>query len=695
MTIILSSCITENKEMNPLLAEFDTPFGVPPFGLIRNEHYIPAFQKAIEVHDAEIEIIASNPDEPTFENTIAAFDYSGELYGRVSGIFYNLKSANTDDELQSIARELVPVTSAHSSNINMNSALYARIKAVYQKKDSLGLTREEQVLLEKVYKRFVRNGAELSKQDQERLREIDKELAMLSLKFGDNVLAETNKYKLVIKNEKDLAGLPAGVVSAAAEAASEAGEKGNWVFTLHKPSWIPFLTYSDRRELREELYKAMYSRCNNDDEYDNKKVIKETIKLRTERAKLLGYSSHADYVLEERMAENIENVNDLLMKIWNPAIECARNEAAMMQDMIDKDGEDFKLESWDWWYYAEKIRQENYELNDEEVREYFSLEDVTNGVFLVLNKLYGVTFERLDDLPVYHEDVFAYELKDSDGSHLGIQYMDFFPRPGKGAGAWSTSYRRQHIRNGEQVHTIGAIVCNFTKPDGDTPALLSFDEVLTYFHEIGHAMHGQFAACTYPGSSGAGIPRDFVELPSQIMENWASDRDIIKQYARNYRSGEAIPEDLLDRLEAGAKFNKGFETTEQLAASILDMDYHSLTSVVDIDVTGFEQESMNRIGLISEIIPRYKSTYFKHIFSGGYSAGYYSYIWAEVLDKDAFRAFEESGDLFNQDLADSFRKNILSMSWSVQPVDMYLEFRGKMPDVGPLLEARGLGTTSR
>jgi peptidyl-dipeptidase Dcp len=688
--IIATSCNTNKTEMNPLLSEFDTPFGVPPFHLVGNDHYLPAFKKAMELQNREIEAIVENSEAPTFENTIAALDYSGETLSRVSNIFYNTRSANTSDEMQDIARELVPLTSEHQSNINLNPNLFDKIQTVYHQREDLDLTGEQDMLLDKTYKKFIRSGAALSEEDKENMRKIDEELSMLSLQFGDNMLAETNNYKLVIENEADLAGLPEGVVSAAAEAAREAEMEGKWVFTLHQPSWIPFLTYSEKRGLRENLYKAMYNRANNDNEFDNKEIIEKTIKLRTERAQLLGYETHADYVLEERMAKNPDGVYELLMKLWTPALQMAKEEAAMMQEMINNEGGDFQLASWDWWYYAEKIRKEKYALNDEELRQYFSLEDVTNGVLDVINKLYGVTFERRDDLPVYHKDVIAYELKDRDGSHLGVQYMDFHPRAAKRAGAWSTSYRKQHVRDGENISNVGAIVCNFSKPSGDKPALISFDEALTYFHEMGHALHSQFSDGTYPGISGTSVPRDFVELPSQVMENWGGHPEVLKSYARHYETGEPIPDELLEKLEASSKFNMGFVTTEYLAASILDMRYHTISEIKDLDVTMFEEAAMEEVGLIEEIIPRYKSTYFSHIFSGGYSAGYYSYIWSEVLDKDAFNAFVESGDLFDQEVANSFRKNILAKGGTLEPMEMYVIFRGKEPDVNALLTARGL-----
>jgi peptidyl-dipeptidase Dcp len=688
--LLLTSCKQNKTDMNPLLATFETPFGVPPFSQIEYKHYMPAFLKAMEMQNEEIAAIVGNEEAPDFNNTIAALDYSGETLNAVSNIFYNIRSANTSEEMQEIARELVPLMSEHRSNINLNADLFERIQAVYDQREALGLNNEQAMLLDKVYKRFVRSGAALNEEEKARMRKIDEELSMLSLQFGDNLLEETNNYQLVIDDKARLSGLPESVIVAAADAAAEADLEGKWLFTLHKPSWIPFLSYSDQRDLRKDIYTAMYNRANNGNEYDNKEIIEKTVNLRTERAKLLGYDTHAAYVLEENMAKNAENVYDLLLKLWTPAIKMAKEEAAMMQEMIDKEGGDFELASWDWWYYAEKIRKEKYALDDEELRQYFSLEDVTAGVLDVINQLYGVTFDRRDDLPVYHEDVIAYELRDKDGSHLGIQYMDFHPRPGKRAGAWSTSYRKQHIRNGQRISTVGSIVCNFSKPSGDKPALISFDEALTFFHEMGHAMHGQFSDCTYPGISGTSVPRDFVELPSQIMENWGQHPEVLKTYAKHYKTGDPVPDELIDKLEASSKFNMGFVTTEYLAAAILDMDYHTIGEVRDIDVTQFEDASMENAGLIDEIIPRYKSTYFSHIFSGGYSAGYYSYIWSEVLDKDAFNAFEESGDLFNQELAESFRKNILSRGGTIEPMQMYVNFRGQEPDVNALLKARGL-----
>jgi len=508
---------TLTEAMNPLLVEFDTPFGVPPFDQIAYEHYIPAIKKGMEVQNKEIDAIISNPSPATFKNTIAALDYSGKLLGQVSSIFYNVRSANTSPEMQEIATDLVPLMAAHRSNISLNADLFAKIKAVYKQKDDLDLTEEQAMLLDKTYKNFIRGGANLNEEDKANLRKIDEELSMLSLRFGDNLMKETNAYSLVIEDEKDLAGLPANVISTAAETASAMGKEGKWVFTLHKPSWIPFLSYAENRELREEIYKAMYNRANNGNERDNKLIIENMIKLRTERAQLLGYESHADYMLANRMAKEPANVYNLLMTIWEPALKKAGEEAAMMQNMIRREGDNFNLESWDWWYYAEKIRKEKYDLDEEELRPYFSLEAVKDGLFTVVNKLYGLTFEERTDLPRYHEEVIAYEVKESDGSHLGILYMDFHPRPGKKGGAWSTSIRQEHVENGNRIAPVHLIVMNFTRPTGGKPALLSFDEALTFYHEFGHALHSMLTKCEYLTTSGTAVARDFVELPSQIM----------------------------------------------------------------------------------------------------------------------------------------------------------------------------------
>jgi len=675
--------------MNPFLTEYTTPFGVPPFDLIENEHFIPAFKEGMKSHQAEIDAIVDNNEAATFENTIYALDKSGELLGKVEGVFFNLRSAETNDELDSIARVIQPELTAHSSSIKLNPGLFKKVQELYAKRETLDLTSEQTMVLEKSYRRFVRGGANLEGEAKIRIKEIDKELSMLTMQFGDNLLKENNGYKLIVDNEEDLAGLPESVRSAASDAAGAADLDGKWVFTLHKPSWIPFLQYSENRDLREEIYRAMFMRSNNGNEYDNNKLITKILELRIERATLLGYETHAAYVLEERMSKKAENVNDLLMQVWEPALEKAREEANMMQNMINREGGNFQLASWDWWYYAEKIRNEKYDLDEEEVRNYFSLETVKEGLFMVVNKLYGLSFKQRTDLPVYNDEVMAYEVMDRDGSHLGILYMDFHPRPGKRGGAWSNSIREAHVKEGTKIAPTHLIVMNFTRPTGDKPALLSFDETITFFHEFGHALHSMLTKCEYLAVSGTSVATDFVELPSQIMENWAAHPDVLRTYAKHYETGEVIPAELISKLEAASKFNQGFVTVEYTAASILDMDYHSLKDGSGIDASVFEDKSMKRIGLINEIIPRYKSNYFQHIFSGGYSAGYYSYMWSEVLDKDAFNAFVETS-LFDQTTANSFRENILEKGGSVEEMEMYVNFRGAEPTTEALLKGRGL-----
>lgn len=688
--ILLSACSNEKTQnMNPFLTEYSTPFGVPPFDIIENHHFIPAYQAGIEQQEAEIEAIASNTDAPTFENTVEAFDLSGELLRKVSGVFEKLRSAETSDEIDSIAKILVPITSAHQSNMMLNAALFTKVKAVYDNLGSQDLTPEQTRVVEKIYRQFLRGGANLDEAGRARIREIDEQLSIQSMQFGNNLLDETNSYQLLIENEADLAGLPASVRSAASEAAVGAGHPGKWLFTLQKPSWIPFLQYAENRSLRKEIYTAMFMRGDNENEFDNKAIIKEILELRLERAHLLEYDTHADFMLTDRMAQQPENVYDLLMQIWQPALKKAAEEAGMMQEIIDREEGDFMLEPSDWWYYAERIRKEKYDLDEEEVRAYLSLETVKEGLFNVVNKLYGLTFVLREDLPAYHEEVMAYEVKERDGSHLGVLYMDFHPRPGKRGGAWSTSIRQAHTRDGRRIAPVHLIVMNFTRPTGGKPALLSFEETLTFYHEFGHALHSMLTRCNYLTTSGSSVARDFVELPSQIMENWAAHPDVMVTYAKHYQTGEMIPAELINKLEAASKFNQGFVTVEYLAAAILDMDFHTMTDATGLDVNQFESASMEKIGLIAQIIPRYRPTYFQHIFSGGYSSGYYAYIWAEVLDKDAFNAFLET-DLFDQETAMSFRKNILEMGGSREEMEMYVNFRGKEPTIEPLLKGRGL-----
>ena len=674
---------------NPLLEAFNTPYGVPPFDKIKEEHYLPAFEEAIKQHKKEIEKIVNNPDEPTFENTIEALDRSGELLRRVSAIFFNLLAANTNDKMQEIAKKVSPMLSAHEDEIYMNPKLFQRIKSVYEKREKLDLNTEQKTVLEKYYQDFVRGGANLDDQKKEELKKINQRLAVLTLKFGENVLKDKNSFVLVIDKKENLAGLPENVIAAAAELAKKKGYDGKWVFTVDKPSMIPFLTYANNRALREKIFKAYTHLGNNNNEFDNKAIIKEIVNLRIKKAHIMGYKTYADFALVRNMAKTPENVYKLMDEIWKPALKKAKEERDELQKLIYEEGENFKLQPWDWWYYAEKLRKKKYALDEEMLRPYFKLDNVRKGAFYVANKLYGITFVERDDLPKYHPDVKAFEVKDANGNTIGIYYADYFPRPGKRSGAWMDAFRKEAKINGKRIIPVVYNVTNFSKPVGDKPALLSLEEVLTLFHEFGHALHELLSQCTYYRVSGTNVPIDFVELPSQFMENWAVEPAVMKVYAKHYLTGEPIPDELIEKIHNARHFNQGFATTEYLAAAYLDMDWHTLPEPADWDVNKFEQESMKKIGLIPEIVVRYRSTYFQHIFAGGYAAGYYSYIWAEVLDADAFHAFKEHG-LFDRETAEKFRKFIIEKGGSDDPMKLYVSFRGKKPSIEPLLERRGL-----
>ena len=677
------------KETNPLFSEFSTPFGVPPFDKIKEEHYLPAYKEGMAQQKLEIEAIVNNPEPPTFENTIEAQENSGTLLRKVGNVFGVLNGSMTNDKMQEIAKEVAPLRSKHRDDIRLNEKLFQRIKAVYDQRDKLNLTAEQNRLLDKYYKDFVRGGANLGQEDKAKLREINQELSVLTVRFGENVLKENNRFELIIEKEEDLAGLPQSVISAAAEAAKERGHEGKWVFTLHKPSMIPFLQYSDKRDLRERIFKAYINRGNNNDKLDNKDILSRIVTLRVKKANLLGYKTHADYVLENNMAKKPENVYDLLNQLWKPALKMAKKEAKELQEMIYKEGQELKLQPWDWWYYAEKLKKAKYAFDEEMLRPYFKLENVIDGAFYVANKLYGIQFVERTNIPKYHEDVKVFEVKEADGSHIGIFYTDYFPRASKRGGAWMNSFRKQSRMGGKEIHPIITNNGNFSKPTGDKPALISSEEILTLFHEFGHALHGLLSDCTYYRISGTSVARDFVELPSQIMENWAFESEVLRVYAKHYKTCEVIPQELIDKLKEARHFNQGFATVEYLAASFLDMDWHTLAEANELDVKKFETESLNRIGLIPEIIVRYKSPYFRHIFSGGYSSGYYSYIWAEVLDADAFESFKETS-LFDQKTAQAFRKNILERGGTEDPMILYKRFRGAEPKVEPLLKKRGL-----
>ena len=689
---LLYSCGSADDKkdaMNPFFEAYNTPFEVPPFDKIKNEHFAPALREGMRKHQEEIDAIANNPEAPTFANTIEAMENSGELLARVNLVFSNLNSANTNDTLQAIARELAPELSAHSDNITLNEKLFARVKAVWENKDSFGLSAEQQKLLEKTYKSFVRNGANLNAADKEKLREINSKLSVLSLQFGQNLLAETNAFKLLIDNEADLAGLPQELRDVAWQEAEMAGEENKWLFTLQNPSVMPFLQYAENRELRKKIWEAYQGRGNQGNDKDNKKILIDMANLRSEKAKLLGYNTHADYVLEESMAKNADNVYKLLNQLWTPALAKAKIERDEMQAIIKAEGNDFKLEPWDWRFYEEKLRKQKFDLDEQEVKPYFALDKVQEGVFMVVNKLWGLTFSEIKDIPTYHPEAKAYEVKEADGRHVGVLYMDFHPRASKRGGAWMSSFRPQQTVNGERKAPVVTIVCNFSKPSGNAPALLTFDEVTTFFHEFGHALHGLLSNVQYRSLSGTSVPRDFVELPSQIMENWATEPEVLKQYAIHYKTGEVIPDAIIEKLTKSGTFGQGFGTTEYLAASLLDLDYHTQTSTITQSADEFEKASMSKIGLIGEIIPRYRSTYFQHIFSGGYSSGYYSYIWSGVLDTDAFQAFKET-TLFNPEKAKAFRTEILEKGGTDDPMTMYINFRGAEPKIDALLKKRGL-----
>ncbi len=675
------------KEVNPLLVSFETPFQLPPFDQIKLTHFEPAIDSAIQLAKLEIDSIINNTNPPTFQNTVEALEYSGILLDEVSSIFFNLNEANTNDTMQNIASKVSPKLTAFSDEIYMNDKLFARVKDVFANKDSLNLTAEQKTLLENTYKNFVRAGVNLPADQKEKLKKINSELSLLTLKFGQNVLAENNRYKLVIDKKEDLAGLPQTAIDGAAEVAKQNKMDGKWIFTLQNPSVIPFLQYASNRDLRKEIQQAYINRGNHNDSLDNKQNIQKILQLRIEKAKLLGYNNHAEFILTENMAKNPQRVFDLLNKVWKATLPVAKKEVAELQQIINSEGAGFKLEAWDWRYYAEKQRKIKYDLDEEQVKPYFKLENVKDGIFWVSKKLYGLTFVELKDVPKYHQEVSVYEVLDSIGAHQGIIYMDMHPRESKRGGAWMTTFRSEYKRNGKKLPPVVSIVCNFSRPAGNAPALLTFDEVTTFFHEFGHALNGLLADVTY---NSLPIPPDFVELPSQIMENWAVEPEVLNNYAKHHQTGEVIPKELVDKIVKSGHFNQGFATTEYLAASFLDMNYHTLDQVPgEFNVVEFEKQSLNKLGLIPEIVSRYRSTYYQHIFSGGYSAGYYGYLWAEMLDADAFNAFKETS-IFDPATAKAFCDNILAKSGTEDPLKLYVRFRGKEPIIEPLLKRRGL-----
>ena len=677
------------EDENPFFVEWDTPFGIPPFEEIKTEHYIPAFKRAMENQNEIVQSIIENEEAPNFYNTIEALEYSSLKISDVALVFFNMLSSNTSDELQELAQQISPMMSKHSDEIMMNELLFEKIKHVYENKEKEELNNEQERLLELTYKGFVRGGAELGDKEKSRLKEINERLSVLTLTFGDNLLAETNAYLLVIDDENELAGLPESVIDAAAITAQQNDMEGKWVFTLQNPSIMPFLTYADSRDLRKEIHTAYVNRCNNDNETDNKQNIIEMLNLRIERANLLGYRTHADYVLEMNMAKNSDNVFELLDKVWHGAMPVMIQEANMYRQMMNEEGKDWQFDAADWRYYAEKVRKVKYDLDEEEIKPYLQLEKAREGIFMVSEKLFGVSFKLLENVPLYHPDAEAYEVIDENGEHIAVLFMDYHPRASKRGGAWMSSFREQYVYNGKNVSPIVTINCNFTPPTSTQPSLLTWDEYSTFFHEFGHALHGILSQCTYPSMSGTSVPRDFVELPSQIMEHWAAEPEVLKMFAFHYETGEIIPDELIEKIKNASHFNQGFATGEFIATAYLDMHFHTQEAIDFINPVDEELNFLGKIGLMPEIYARHRSTYFMHGFSWGYSAGYYSYTWSEVLDTDAFGAFKENG-LFDKETAYKLKKYIFSNGHKDDPMTMFVNFRGREPIVEPLLKNRGL-----
>lgn len=671
---------------NPFFAASTAPYGAPEFDKISLEHYIPAFTEGMRIQNEEVQKIINNPEAPGFLNTIVALDESGEMLEEVSLVFFNMNEAITSPEMQAVADSVTPMLSAHQDGITMSTPLFNKIKAVYDKRESLGLHGEDSMLLENTYRTFVRSGALLDDKKKEEMKSINERLSMLTLKFGQNVLNDNNDFKLFLKEPSEIAGLSENLLAAAAEAAKAENREGEYLFTLHWPSIFPFLTNSENRDLREKMYKGYTMRGNLENDNNNNDIIVEIVNLRLKRANLLGYPNHAAFVLDLNMAKTPESVSELHDRMMPPALKRAKAEVANMQKIIKKEGGAFKLEPWDWWYYAEKVRKSEYDLDEEELRPYFVMENVRNGAFEVANKLYGIEFKLRDDVPVYHPEVEVFEVLEN-GKHLGLLYLDYYPRESKRGGAWCTSFRNQRIRNGEKITPIVSLVCNFSKPVGDKPSLLTLDEVETFFHEFGHGLHCLFSDVKFSGTSS--VPRDFVELPSQIMENWATEPLVMKSFAKHYATGEIIPDVLIEKMEKSKLFNQGFVVVEYLAASIIDMAYHTLSSPLTTGPGEFEQAVAQKMNLIPEITFRYRSTYFNHIFSGGYSSGYYSYFWSEILDADAYEAFREKG-IFDKATAQLFRFEILSKGGTNEAMNLYKAFRGREPSLEPVMKRKGL-----
>jgi len=674
---------------NPLLEEWDTPFAVPPFDRIASEDYLPAMRTAMQEHNAEIDAIVANADAPTFENTIEALERSGKSLGTVARIFFALDSAHADDVIKDTAKTLAPELAAHQDNISLNQELFDRVLTVFEQRDDLELTGEQDRLLEETHKQFVRSGANLEDEAQARLREINSELAELSQLFQDNLLDETNNFELLVTDKADLGDLPASLVALAAEEAKRRGHDCEcWAFTLQRPSINPFLQYSPNREMRKTMFDGYAMRGDNDNDSDNKTTLSRMVQLRAERSALMGYDSHAHFVLSDNMAENPDNVYKLLDQVWKPALAVSKIERADMQALMQSEGIDDRLRGWDWRYYTEKVRKAKYDLDEDALRPYFEVNAVRDGVFALATELFGLQFEQRDDLPTWHPDQDVFEVKEADGTHLAILYMDYFARETKRGGAWMNDLRSQSSLDGF-VTPIVTNNFNFPAPTEGSPSLLSLTDASTFFHEFGHALHGMLSNVTYESFSGTNTPRDFVEFPSQVMENWMRQPEVLRMFANHYETGEPIPQEVIDKITASATFNQGFETVEYMAAAYLDMAYHGLDTAEAVEPRGFEDATMADIGLIEEIIPRYRSGYFAHIFAGGYSSGYYSYLWSEILDADAFMAFQETS-LFDQETAARYREEILSKGGTRPGMELYQNFRGREPSIEPLLENRGL-----
>lgn len=673
--------------MNPFFEEYETPFKIPPFEKIKFEHYEPAFMQGIDEHQKEIIKIAQNEKEPTFENTLEALESSGKTLDKVANVFYNLLGSNTNDEFDALAVKMSPLLSAHNDKILLNKELFERIKILKSNEPSLKLSDEQKRLLDETYKKFQRAGANLDQEAMIRLTEINSSLSSLSVQFDQNVLKETNGYSLIIDDPDDLQGLPNEEIRQASLLASSEGHDGKWVFKPTRVSMYPFLTYSEKRELRENLYKSYILRGDNDNDFDNKEIIKKMVALRKEKANLMGFETHADYVLDNTMAKTTLNVNKLLDTVWNPGIEKAKGEVEAMQEIILEEGGNFKLEAWDWWHYSEKLRQEKFDFKEEEVKPYFSEDKVLKGAFEVAKKLFEITFTERDDLPKYREDIRTFVVEDFNNQVIGIFYTDFTQRPNKGGGAWMNTFRSQSKFEGKTIPIV-INVCNFPPKNVDGVSLLSFEQVETLFHEFGHGLHGLLSDVNYPSLSGTAVTRDYVEFPSQMMENWAREPEVIKTFAKHYITGETIPDELLAKISEAGTFNEGFETSEYVAAAHLDMAFHMEKDSIE-DIDAFEDETLKNLGLIPEIESRYRSTYFGHIFAGGYSSGYYSYLWTEVLEADAFEAFKQNG-LYHKETADKLKKYVYSSGNTKDLMEQYVKFRGKEPDIQPLLEKRGL-----